>query len=303
MSKVPPWPIWRESAHRMLGAMLGELEGLSMTGAEFSVRLSPAGIECGRWLAGYSPVGVASARLQGLPARLGMDPVSAQWYASQVAHARQIGLALEQTSAHAVAKLYLEWPLPAPDLRPRPPELRQVALQISSCKWSIEAKQSAQDALRQTDYWRLSGVDGPAMVELLREPQEALEEPLRQAYAALAHCLLAALRATPDWRDPRLVLVRDAGSTRRGVGLRFYGSGLTVGAALAPLRPLWRAWGLSLEGQAELLSFWADQELGWLHAGLDGQGQPFVIVYGAIDRTQARAVLSASGSAARQQYA
>jgi hypothetical protein len=60
---------------------------------------------------------------------------------------------------------------------------------------------------------------------------------------------------------------------------------------------------VSLQAHPELLSFWADQELGWLHAGLDGQGQVFVIVYGAIDRTQARAVLSASGSAARQQAA
>jgi hypothetical protein len=87
------------------------------------------------------------------------------------------------------------------------------------------------------------------------------------------------------------------------VGLRFYGSGLTVATALAPLKPLWRAWGVNLQAHPELLSFWADQELGWLHAGLDGQGQVFVIVYGAIDRTQARAVLSASGSAARQQAA
>ena len=303
MSAMPPWPQWRESAGSALAAMLGELEGLPITGAEFSVRLSPAGIECGRWLAGVSPVGVAPARLQGLPARLGMPAADALWFTGHVARARQIGLALEQTAAQAVAKVYLEWPLPAPDMRPRAPELRQVALQISSCKWALEGHSAAQGAPRQTDYWRLSGVDGAAMVELLREPQEALGDAQRQVYAALAQALQSALHAAPHWREPRLLLVRDAGSARRGVGLRFYGSGLTVAAALAPLKPLWRAWGLNLELHPELLSFWADQELGWLHAGLDGQGQVFVIVYGAIDRTQARAVLSASGSAARQQAA
>lgn len=303
MSTMPPWPQWREGARGMLAAMLGELEGLPITGAEFSVRLSPAGIECGRWLAGFSPVGVAPARLQGLPERLGMSAADALWFSGHVAQARQIGLALEQTAARAVAKVYLEWPLPAPDLRPRPPELRQVALQISSCKWSLEPGPSTQGAPRQTDYWRLSGIDAPGMVELLRQSQEELDDAQRQVYAALAQCLQTAMHAALDWREPRLLLVRDAHSTRRGVGLRFYGSGLTVAAALAPLKPLWRAWGVSLQAHPELLSFWADQELGWLHAGLDGQGQVFVIVYGAIDRTQARAVLSASGSAARQQAA
>jgi hypothetical protein len=303
MSAMPPWPQWRESAGSALAAMLGELEGLPITGAEFSVRLSPAGMECGRWLAGVSPVGVAPARLQGLPARLGMPAADALWFTGHVARARQIGLALEQTAAQAVAKVYLEWPLPAPDLRPRPPELRQVALQISSCKWSLEPGYSTQGAPRQTDYWRLSGIDAPGMVELLRRPQEELNDAQRQVYTALAQCLQTAMHAAPDWREPRLLLVRDASSTRRGVGLRFYGSGLTVATALAPLKPLWRAWGVNLQAHPELLSFWADQELGWLHAGLDGQGQVFVIVYGAIDRTQARAVLSASGSAARQQAA
>ncbi len=301
MSTLPPWPQWRESAAKALAAMLGELDGLPITGAEFSVRLSPAGIECGRWLAGFSPVGVAPARLQGLPARLGLPAADVQWFTDGVARARQIGLALEQTAAQAVAKVYLEWPLPAPDMRPLAPEQRQVALQIASCKWTIEGDAAAQGAPRQTDYWRLSGVDGAAMVGLLREPQEVLDQAQRQVYAALGQALQSALYAVPDWREPRLLLVRDTGSARRGVGLRFYGSGLTVAAALAPLKPLWRAWSLRLEAQPELLSFWADQELGWLHAGLDGQGQPFVIVYGAIDRTQARAVLKASGSAARQQ--
>jgi len=302
MSIRPPWPHWRPSADGMLRAMLGELEGLPITGAESSVRVSPDGIECGRWLAGFSPVGVAPARLQGLPARLGMLPADAQWFTDHVAQARQIGLALEQTAARSVAKVYLEWPLPAPDMRPRAPELRQVALQISSCKWALEPGRLAQGVPRQTDYWRLSGVDAAAMVELLRDPQEDLVAAQRQVYAALAKCLQGALQACPGWREPRLLLVRDANSTRRGVGLRFYGSGLTVAAALAPLRPLWRAWGVSVEAHPALLSFWAHQELGWLHAGLDAQGQVFVIVYGAIDRAQTRAVLSASGSAARQQH-
>jgi hypothetical protein len=300
MSPRPPWPVWREPARRMLEAMIGGLEGLPMTGAEFSVRLTPESIECGRWLAGFSTSGLSPSRLQSLSGRLGLDAASARWFVGQGPLARQIGLAVEQTAAQSVAKLYLEWPLPAPDLRARPPERRQVALQISSCKWLIEGPQELPGALRQTEYWRLSGVDARAIVALLQEPQEALEDRLRQAYGALAQCLLAALNQAPHWREPRLLLVRDAGSARRGVGLRFYGSDLKVGAVLEPLRALCRGWGLNLEARPDILAFWADQELGWLHAGLDGRGEVFIIIYGAIPHDQARSVLSKYESAALQ---
>ena len=294
---MPPWPSWGPTAERTLRAMLGELEGLPITGGESSVRLSAAGLDCGRWLAGFSPVGVSADRLQGLPERLAMPQADAQWFRSLWPSARQIGLALEQSRGQVVAKVYLEFALPAPDTRPRPPEQRQVALQIQSCKWRADLPASHRAPSRQTEYWRISGLDGPSMVRLLRE-DDNLSEAMRPVYSAMADALQTAMRAAPHWQDPRLLIVREPGSARRGAGLRLYGSGLQVSAVLAPLKPLCDQWGLALDQYPEVLAAWAQQELGWIHAGLDPQGQGFVIVYGALSRAQTRAVLAAAGSAA-----
>lgn len=299
---LPPWPAWTAPAERTLRAMLGELEGLPITGGEASVRLSPAGMACGRWLAGFSPAGVSAHRLQGLPERLGMASADAQWFRSLWPQARQIGLALEQAPGQVVAKVYLEFALPAPDLRARPAHQRQVALQIQSCKWRADLPAPERTPSGQTEYWRISGLDGPAMVALLRE-DEGLSNDLRAVYAGVADCLALAMRAAPYWRDPRLLTVREPGSARRGVGLRLYGSELKVSAALAPLQPLCERWGLDLSQHPAVLSAWAQQEWGWIHAGQDRQGQGFVIVYGALSRAQTRAVLAAAGSAALRQQA
>lgn len=299
---MPPWPIWSAQSVRTLRAMLGELEGLPITGGESSVRLSPTGLDCGRWLAGFSPEGVSAERLQGLPERLAMPAADAQWFRSLWPSARQIGLGLEQASSQVVAKVYLEFALPAPDMLTRPPEQRQVALQIQSCKWRADLPASERRPSRQTEYWRISGLDGAAMVRLLLE-DENLSAAVRPVYSAMAYALQAAMRAAPNWQDQRLLMVREQDSARRGVGLRLYGSGLQVNSLLALLKPMCDQWGLDLAQHPEVLAAWAQQELGWIHAGQDPQGQGFVIVYGALSRAQTRAVLAAAGPAATGQQA
>lgn len=296
----PAWPLWSAASERTLRAMLGELEGLPITGGEASVRLSPAGIDCGRWLVGFSPAGVSAQRLQGLPERLGMGLADAQQFRSLWPRARQIGLALEQSPGQVMAKVYLEFALPAPDMRPRPAEQRQVALQIQSFKWRADLPEHERPSTGQTEYWRISGLDGPAMAGLLREA-EGLSSAARAAYEGVAACLDLAMRAAPYWRDPRLLITREQGSTRQGVGLRLYGSDLKVSAALSPIRPLCDQWNLDLAQHPDVLSAWAQQDLGWIHAGQDRQGQGFVILYGALSRAQTRAVLAAAGPAALRQ--
>ena len=296
---VPPWPAWEAPAERSLRAMLGELEGLPITGGEFSVRLSGDGLDCGRWLAGFSPAGVSAQRLQGLPDRLAMPAADAHWFRSLWPSARQIGLALEQSRGQVVAKVYLEFSLPVPDTRPRPPEQRQVALQIQSCKWRADLPAAERKPSRQTEYWRISGLDGTAMVQLLREDED-LPSEVRPVYSALADALQVAMRAAPNWRDPRLLMVREQDGLRRGVGLRLYGTGLPVSAVLTPFKPLCDQWGLVLDRYPDVLAAWAQQELGWIHAGLDPQRQGSLIVYGALSRAQTRAVLAAAGSGAQR---
>ena len=286
-----PWPVWRTSAKEALRAMLGEIEGLSITGGEASVRFSSEGIEFGRWLAGFSPSGVCSERLMGLPERVGMPDQGALRFREQWQSARQIYLSVEQTQAQVSAKVYLEYPLPAPDMRPLAPAQRQAALQIESCKWRFDAATAKPASARQTEYWRVSGLDGAATVQLLREAAGLAPAP-RSLYAAVAQVLENALRVAPIWQGYRLLLVREPGSARQGVGVRFYDSALRTGAVLEPLSHLFEAWGLNPAGLSPANAFWATQELGWLQAGLDAKGQPFVNVYGALSSADTRLVLS-----------
>jgi hypothetical protein len=296
------WPEWREPSQHLLRAMLNELDGLSITGGESSVRFSPSGVEHGRWLAGFTPEGVARERLMGLPARLGMPAQSTERFQTEWPRARQIGLAVEQTAQRVVAKVYLEYALPAPDVRALQGQQRQVTLQIESFKWRVDEPVDPRASMgntESTEYWRLSGLDGLATVQILRDT-EAVAPMVQAVYAGVAQVLQNALRAAPGWQGHRLLLVRDPHGGRSGVGVRFYGSEFRVGAVAEPFSKLFDAWGLHAMHLFEPTSFWAEQELGWLHAGLDAQSQPYLIVYGALNSADTRAVLSQAGSARRE---
>ena len=287
------WPVWQGAAHQALRAMLGELEGLAITGGESSVRLSPGLIETGRWVAGFSPANVATDRMMGLPGRLGMPADGAAQFLAQWRSARQIYLSVEQSAEQVWAKVYWEYPLPAPDLVQRNPEQRQVDLQIDSCKWDVGA---TLPRARQTQYWRMGGLDGPGTVALLRQTQ-AMDPALQSLYNAVADALHLALQAEPLWRGYRLLLVRETDHARHGVGLRFYGSDMCVIAAMKLLANLFKDWGIDPSQHPDLQSVWADQELGWLHAGLDNQSRPYLNVYGALSSADTRAVLMPVGQA------
>mgnify|MGYP006278125039 CR=1 FL=1 len=287
------WPVWQGAAHQALRAMLGELEGLAITGGESSVRLSPGLIETGRWVAGFSPANVATDRMMGLPGRLGMPADGAAQFLAKWRTARQIYLSVEQAAEQVWAKVYWEYPLAAPDLVQRNPEQRRVDLQIESCKWAIGANPSR---VRQTQYWRMSGLDGPGTVALLQQTQ-AVELARQALYKAVADVLQLALQSEPLWRGYRLLLVREPSHARHGVGLRFYGSGMRVNTAMKSLGNLFKAWGIDPGQYPEPQLAWAGQELGWLHAGLDNQSQPYLNVYGALSSADARAVLMPVGQA------
>lgn len=290
------WPSWRSPAVLAIRAMLAELEGLPITGGESSVRVSPQGVAGGRWLAGFAPAGVSSERLMKLPERLGMPAAGAAQFHAGWRSARQIYLAVEQTDWRVMAKVYLEHALPAPDTRTRAPAQRQVALSIESCKWCVDGPPVAP---RHTEYWRLSGLDGAAMVALLNEGED-LQSNARPLYAGVAQVLAKALREAPDWYGYRLLLVREPRTTSHGIGVRFYGSALRANEVLEPLATVFQAWKLSLSQLATPMSVWASQELGWLHAGLDADGQPYLNVYGALHSADTLSVLNRNGATLKE---
>ena len=206
---------------------------------------------------------------------------------------------MAQTDHQVVAKVYLEYPLPAVDLRALPALRRSVALQIESCKWRVDPI-SPIERIEQTEYWRVSGLDGRAMLELLRQTSD-LPPAVQAVYAGVAKVLEQALRGQPDWQGYRLLSVREPNQGRQGVGVRFYGSEQCVSAVWPALAPLFTHWGLPQQELSDLQELWSHQELGWLHAGLDPHGQPYLNVYGAINRAQTRAVLTPAGSAPDEQ--
>lgn len=284
------WPEWREPARQQLRRMWRELEGLSVTGWEASVRLSPAGIEAGRWLAGFSPLGVARDRLLTLPERLGLPAPVRPLYEQGLRQARQIYLGLDQTEADVVAKVYLESALPAPELRRQPARQRHAALHIQGYKWSLTRSLPH----RLTEYWRLSGLDGSAMVELVRAA-DGVPPASRSAYRMVAQVLAHAIGRDPAWHGFRLLLVREPASPRCSIGVRLYGSQLRAGVLAEGLLRLGASWGLAPEALKHLITVWADHELGWLHAGTSAEGQPFLIFYCALNHAQARAALTSAG--------
>lgn len=290
-----PWPDWRAPARKLLGNMLAQLEGIAITGGGASVRFSAAGIDKGRWLVGFSPVGVASERLRGLPSRLGMPAQDAEHFRQNISRVRQIYLAVSQTLEQTQAKVYWEYPLWSPSFRADVEAQRQVELQIESCKWPVAHERDAS-AVERTEYWRVSGLDGPAMMKILRDPNN-LPPAVHSVYAGVARVLEQALHSAPDWQGFRMLAVRNADQDRRGAGLRFYGSDWRVGQAMKVLAPVFAEWGLATEDLQKEMQIRGHQELGWLHAGLDGAGLPYLNIYGALSRVETRAVLSAVAQA------
>lgn len=290
-----PWPAWRAPAHKLLGDMLSELDGIAITGGEASVRFSAAGIDKGRWLVGFSPVGVAPERLHGLPARLGMPAQDAEHFLQNISRVRQIYLAVSQTLEQTQAKVYWEYPLCSPSFSADAQAQRKVELQIESCKWPVAHERDAK-AVERTEYWRISGLDGPAMVKILRD-QRNLPPAVHSVYADVAKVLEQALHSAPDWHGFRMLSVRNADQDRRGAGLRFYGSEWCVGQAMKVLAPVLADWGLTTEQLHQEIQIRGQQELGWLHAGLDGASLPYLNIYGALNRVETRAVLSSAGQA------
>jgi len=287
------WPTWRPAAIAALRAMLGEIEGLAISGGECSLRLAPGSVASGRWLAGFSPAGVSVQRLMSLPDRLGMPQPWAETFRKQCQRARQIYLSVEQTRDHVVAKVYWEHPLGAVDQRQRAPAQRGVALHIESCKWRLDSPDTSP---RSTEYWRMSGLDGPGTVALLQAAQ-GVDTALQPVYRRVAQVLASALRMAPGWHGHRLLLVREPGTSRQGLGLRFYGSEWRIDDLAPHLPSLWDAWGLTPHDWHQVCAQAGPLELGWLHAGLDAQSQPYLTIYGALDAVQTRSVLRRQASA------
>lgn len=285
MNTLPVWP-WvlgsplGQAFSRAVGQIVRQTQGLPLIGWESSIRLSPDHVRPNRLLLGFSPHGVAEQRVLGLPDALGMPLAGAQAFAGYGLSARSILLAAEMGDRTVELKAYLQfspaWPAPLPGLLMR------------GYKWQLGqgALPNRTSCLRVSDYVCPDQGAHEALA-MLRRSSEA-SELAQAAYALVEH----ALTRHPVGLQPDVWMVGEEGNQRASCCIRLYESGLCVADLLPGLKVLSAAWSLQDHLSPEILKSLGSRPLGWIAAGLDGQGNPFVTLYCKASRSDARHVMT-----------
>ena len=292
-----PWPTVAPDWHQQMRAMLEASAGLSVTGWEASCKFSPAGLETGRLLLGFSPVGVADRRLRELPQGLGMPAAAAADFLLRLGASSQVMLAVEQGRQQGVAKAYLEFPLSA--------AARQAGvaaagfLHLIGYKWPIlqTSADSGAPLLRVTHYrWRAD----QALAQLVLAAQvEAAGSAQPSACGLLVRALEWSRKRAPSQGAALVLAVSDAASPRASWAVKFHGSGLRAALLRQGLARLTASWGLNARDVAAVIDLVADRDLGWLAAGTGSEGLPFFTLYAVAHRSDAQQACFAFSEALR----
>ena len=289
MSHPAIWPWALGSAQgrefaRALGSIVRHTQGLPLSGWECSIRLSPGQLRPNRLLLGFSPQGVADQRVLGLPEALGMPPAGARAFERYGLSARSILLAAEMGKTDIELKAYLQFdpalPAPVPGLLMR------------GYKWlAVPGAQGLADApSRVSDYFR-QGHDQSELLALLR-PGAGVSVPVHPAYALAEYALNCALARHPVGLNPDVWVVNEQSSQRASYCIRLYESGLCLDDLAPGLQALQSAWSLQDRLTPEVWKSMGQRPLGWIAAGLDGQGEPFVTLYCEASRSDAWQVMT-----------
>ncbi len=281
-----PWPKASQGLYRQTRAMLDASAGLSITGWEVSCKFSPRGLETGRWLLGFSPVGVAAKRLHELPHRLGMPSGAAADFGLRLASSSQVLLAVEQGAQQTVSKAYLEFPVNQRAATP---------LHLIGYKWPIPQTACADSAppARLTHYRWPGDHDQARSLLMQAAGREAGGLTQASACALLAQALQWTQGQKPGQRPALLLAVSEAGSPRASWTATFYDSPLRAADLRSGVTRLAAAWGLSDGDVQAVLDVIGSREIGWLAAGTGSEGLPFFTLYAAADRDDAHQALSA----------
>lgn len=282
-----PWTLGSASGRdfaRALGRIERHTQGLPLNGWECSIRLSPGHIRPNRLLLGFSPQGVADQRVLELPHALGMPEAGAQAFARYGLSARSILLAAEMGKTDIELKAYLQFdpalPAPAPGLLMR------------GYKWHpVPGTQAvAELPSRVSDYFRLD--HGTSELRALLRAHTGLPAPTQPAYALAEHALDCALARHPLGLHPDVWVVSEQKNQRASYCIRMYESGLCLADLASGLNALRGAWSLQDRLTPEVWKSMGPRPLGWIAAGLDGQGDPFVTLYCEASRSDAWQVMT-----------
>jgi hypothetical protein len=287
MKPLPwPWPQATQGLAQQTRALLDASAGLSVTGWEASCKFSPAGLETGRLLLGFSPAGVADRRLRELPHDLGMPAAAAADFLLRLGASSQVMLAVEQGRQQGVAKAYLEFPMSAAAR-----EAGATAsgfLHLIGYKWPILQSPAAGGLppLRVTQY-RWSPDQARAQL-VLAAHVEAAGSAQPSACGLLVQALEWSHRHAPGQGAALVLAVNDTASPRLSWAVKFHGSGLRAALLRQGLARLTASWGLNARDVAAVIDTIADRDLGWLAAGAGSDGLPFFTLYAVAHRTDAQ---------------
>ena len=284
---VWPWALGNAQGQefsRALGSLVRHTQGLPLIGWESSIRLSPDQIRPNRLLLGFSPKGVADQRVLGLSCALGMPPAAGHAFESYGLSARSILLAAEMGQSDIELKAYLQFdpelPVPSPGLLMR------------GYKWHPNriAQAKTEAAPRVSDYFRLDH-STKEVLALLRL-RSGIPELVHAAYALAEHALTRALARNPVGPNPDVWMVSEQDNQRASYCIRLYESGLCLADLGTGLEALIGAWSLQDRLTPEVLKSMGPRPLGWIAAGRDGQGDPFVTLYCQASRSDAWQVMT-----------
>lgn len=261
-------------------SLLRASQGLTTSGWEISVRLSPERVCLQRLLVGWETRGVSLARKRQLAAEWGIPPTLSPAWQSDLMHAEQVLLAIEGGQLQARAdtlerRAYLQFP------RTQDNE----SLVLRGYKWRDEQP----DVWRQTDYHRLPmGLAQTQHALRLAMTQDTHDAMSLHAYSAAAEILNNACQRLSQRGDsletaPFEILVATESSQtgptpRTSLCMRLYDLDVDARMASEPLQKLLSLWGQAQHGAA-LRNLLTHRPLGWLATGTDRQGLPFLTLY------------------------
>eukprot|EP01032_Pedospumella_encystans_P016069 gene16069-18350_t len=267
--------------------MLQESQGLSSSGWEVSCRISPSGARADRLLLGFAVQGAARSRIAGLSSSIGMPGAMAQSFDAYAPEARQILLAADMGPHGVERRAYLEF-----SAHQRPPAQGIV---MRGYKWRVgtDARSADDVSTRISDYLRIKIQPSDLLSFLQTLP--GVPEVAHPAYAVADFAVREALAQRPDWNGFEYWAVTEQASDRGSCCVRLHDSGLHMGDLWPVVASLLGTWSLDRTAHELLFSKMGHRPLGWIAAGVDARGEPFVTFYCDAGRDDARQALAAGG--------
>lgn len=269
-----------------LQGLLELTQGWPVVGWETACRFSPAGLVPDRLLLALDPAAVPPARIRALPAALAMPAGLADEFLADCAGAEQILLALEGSPRGVETRAYLGFAAQGHPLQP--------GLTMRGFKWFGAQGQGAAQ-VRISDYWRVP-LTAQALCQRLPSGDSGA---LAAAWAVPVRALQLALARGQTLAEIEYWAVTEPGSGRGSGCLRLYETGLCVADLADVLDELLGIWSLRSSASDQLLISMGQRSLGWVAAGVDAAGQPFVTIYVAAGPQDVRHLTAAGGQYAQ----